>query len=81
MRPTSLALHKIHFLSSLIPISTWSDEEGGHFFVETTVFVENVSEKSAEFKMSPEKEVTPKKGDSKTPKDVFNGLSTEEEPA
>ena len=22
MRPTSLALHKIHFLSSLIPIST-----------------------------------------------------------
>ena len=40
------------------------------------VFVENVSEKSAELKMSPRK-----KGDSKTPKDVFNGLSTEEKPA
>ena len=24
MRPTSLALHKIHFLSSLIPISKYS---------------------------------------------------------
>ena len=28
MRPTSLALHKIHFLSSLIPISTRNDARG-----------------------------------------------------
>jgi hypothetical protein len=26
MRPTSLALHKIHFLSSLIPISTFEKD-------------------------------------------------------
>ena len=31
MSPTSLALHKIHFLSSLFPISTWFHVCGSNY--------------------------------------------------